>query len=176
METADTTGNIEQIRDIIFGTQMRDYDRRFAQLEERLLKDSSDLRDELRDRHTSLEEFIRREIESLAERIAGEQRGRGTQLSDLAAQLEQLGRAADRRFSETAEATARAQRELHGELARQGASFAEELQRQACELNATLKREVDVLHAHKADRATLGALFADLAQRLADESRKPDDT
>ena len=175
MDTADTTGNIEQIRDIIFGTQMRDYDRRFAQLEERLLKDSSDLRDELRNRYTSLEEFIRREIESLAERLAGEQRGRAAQLSELAAQFEQLSRAADRRFAETGEEAARAQRELRGEVARQGASFAEELQRRAYELTTALKREADELHARKADRAALGALFADLAQRLADEFRKPDD-
>jgi predicted transcriptional regulator len=69
----------------------------------------------------------------------------------------------------------RAQRELRGELARQGASLAEELQRRAYELNAAIKREADELHARKADRAALGALFADLAQRLADEFRKPND-
>lgn len=174
METADTTGNIEQIRDIIFGAQMRDYDRRFAQLEERLLKDSSDLRDELRNRHNSLEEFIRREIESLSERIAGEQRGRAAQLAEVAGSLDQLGRTADRRFGEMSEDVARQTRDLRGEVARHAATFAEELQRRAYELSTALKRETDELHARKADRAALGALFADLAQRLADEFRKPD--
>jgi hypothetical protein len=175
METADTTGNIDQIRDIIFGAQMRDYDRRFAQLEERLLKDSADLRDELRNRYNSLEEFIRREMESLSERITGEQRGRTAQLQELAGSLEQLNRTAERRFAETGEEAARAHRELRGEVARHAASFAEELQRRAYEFNAALKREADELHARKADRATLGAVFADLAQRLAEEFRKPDD-
>jgi hypothetical protein len=174
METADTTGNIEQIRDIIFGAQMRDYDRRFAQLEERLLKDSADLRDELRNRYNSLEEFIRREIESLSERIAGEQRGRTAQLSEVAGGLDQLSRTADRRFGEMGEEVARQTRDLRGEVARHAASLAEELQRRAYEFNTALKRETDELHARKADRAALGALFADLAQRLADEFRKPD--
>lgn len=176
METADTTGNIDQIRDIIFGAQMRDYDRRFQQLEERLLKDSADLRDDLRNRYNSLEEFIRHELESLSERIAGEQRGRTTQIQELAGSLEQVNRTAERRFTETGEETARTQRELRGEVARHAASFAEELQRRVYELNAALKREADELHARKADRATLGALFADMAQRLAEEFRKPDDT
>ena len=176
METADTTGNIEQIRDTIFGAHMRDYDRRFAQLEERLLKDSPDLRDELRNRYSSLEEFIRREIESLSERIAGEQGGRAAQVAEVAGALEQLGRTADRRFGELGEDLSRQTRDLRGEAARQGASFAEELQRRVYELNAALKREADELHTRKADRAALGALFADLAQRLADEFRKPDGT
>jgi vacuolar-type H+-ATPase subunit I/STV1 len=175
MDTADATGNIDQIRDIIFGAQMRDYDRRFAQLEERLLKDSADLRDELRQRYSSLEEFIRRELEALSERIGGEHRGRTAQVQELAGSLEQLSRTAERRFSEASEETARAARELRGEVARHAASLAEELQRRAYEANAALKREADELHARKADGATLGALFADLAQRLAEEFRKPDD-
>jgi gas vesicle protein len=172
MDQTDTApGNIDQIRDIIFGAQMRDYDRRFAQLEERLLKDSADLRDEMRNRYTSLEEFIRREIESLSERIAGEQRNRTGQVQELGGALEQLSRTADRRFTETGEELTRGQRDLRGELARHASGFSEELQRRVNELNSALKRETDELHTRKADRAALGALFADLAQRLADEFR-----
>jgi len=170
-QTETAPGNIDQIRDIIFGAQMRDYDRRFAQLEERLLKDSADLRDEMRNRYTALEEFIRREIESLSERISGEQRNRTGQVQELGGALEQLSRTADRRFTETGEELARGQRDLRGELARHASGFSEELQRRVNELNSALKRETDELHTRKADRAALGALFADLAQRLADEFR-----
>ncbi len=35
------TGNLEKVRDILFGAQMRDYDRRFARLEERLVKEAA---------------------------------------------------------------------------------------------------------------------------------------
>ena len=95
MDQAETGGNIDQIRDIIFGAQMRDYDRRFAQLEERLLKDSADLREELRQRYASLEEYIRREMDTLNERISGEQRGRVSQLQELAGTLETVHRTAN---------------------------------------------------------------------------------
>src|SRR5262245_36278718 len=42
---ADPAGgaSLDKVRDILFGVQMRDYERRFARLEERLLKDTSDL-------------------------------------------------------------------------------------------------------------------------------------
>ena len=36
MPTPPDTGNVDKIRDILFGSQMRDYDRRFSTLEERL--------------------------------------------------------------------------------------------------------------------------------------------
>jgi len=39
-------GNVDQIRDIIFGAQMRDYEKRFIRLEERLLSESDSLRGE----------------------------------------------------------------------------------------------------------------------------------
>jgi DNA anti-recombination protein RmuC len=168
-------GNIDQIRDIIFGAQMRDYDRRFAQLEERLLKDSADLRDELSRRYTALEDYIRREIEALGERLAGEQRSRSTQLQDLGGALEQLNRTADRRITELSEESARGQRDIRADLARQAATLGEDLQRRTAELGGALKREADELHTRKVDRAALGALFAEVAARLADELRRPND-
>jgi phage-related minor tail protein len=168
-------GNIDQIRDIIFGAQMRDYDRRFMQLEERLLKDSADLREELGRRHTALEAYIRREIEALGERLSTEQRNRTGQVQEVTANLDQLGRHVERRFGETGEESNRAQRELRGELVRQAAEFDEQLHRRSSELGAALKRESDELHSRKADRAMLGALFAELAARVAEELKRPND-
>ena len=178
-DPADTNGgpgNIDQIRDIIFGAQMRDYDRRFLQLEERLLKDSADLREELGRRHTALEAYIRREIEALSERLVAEQRSRAGQIEAVTGNLDQLGRHVDGRFGEAGEETNRAHRELRGELVRQATEFDTQLQRRSSEFGAALKREADELHTRKADRAMLGALFADLAARLAEELKRPNDT
>jgi len=35
-------GNVDKIRDILFGSQMRDYESRFARLEETLIKETLD--------------------------------------------------------------------------------------------------------------------------------------
>lgn len=164
--------NIDQIRDIIFGTQMKDYDRRFAQLEERLLKDSADLREELSRRYTTLEEFIRREIDALSDRLVAEQRSRTASLQELGGALEQANRNAERRMAELGEESARGQRELRADLSRQTVSLTEDIQRRSTELSGSLKRESDELHTRKVDRAALGAMFADVAARLAEEFRK----
>lgn len=164
--------NIDQIRDIIFGTQMKDYDRRFTQLEERLLKDSADLREELSRRYAALEDYIKREIDALGDRLVAEQRSRTTSLQELGGALEQLNRSSDRRMNEMSEETARTNRELRADLSRQASSLTEDIQRRSTELSGSLKRESDELHTRKVDRAALGAMFAEVAARLADEFRK----
>src|SRR5215210_3122558 len=68
------SGNIDKIRQILFGGQMRDYEKRFSRLEERLLKESADLRDETKKRFDALEAFVRSEFEALSERLVAEQR------------------------------------------------------------------------------------------------------
>ena len=35
-------GNLDKVRDLLFGGQMRDYDRKFARLEERLVKETAE--------------------------------------------------------------------------------------------------------------------------------------
>ena len=47
-------GNLDKVRNILFGAQSRDYERRFARLEERLAKETADLRDDMRRRFDSL--------------------------------------------------------------------------------------------------------------------------
>ena len=57
--SAEQGGNVDKIRDILFGNQMREYDSRFARLEETLLKESSDLKESVRKRIDTLESFFK---------------------------------------------------------------------------------------------------------------------
>src|SRR5947209_505376 len=62
-------GNIDKIRDILFGSNMREYEQRFARLEEALRKESSDLRDTTRRHLESLEGFVQKELTALEARM-----------------------------------------------------------------------------------------------------------
>src|SRR5262245_38466407 len=64
--------NLDKVRDILFGSQMRDVERRFARLEERLIKETQDLKDDVKRRLEALENFARKESESLADQLRGE--------------------------------------------------------------------------------------------------------
>src|SRR5438445_469176 len=69
--------NLEKVRDILFGAQMRDQDRRFGRLEERLAKDLADVREETKARLESLEAYLKKEVQSLVDRLKNESSQRG---------------------------------------------------------------------------------------------------
>src|SRR5262245_5515000 len=69
-------GNVDKIRDILFGSQMRDYEIRFARLEETVVKETSELRDSSRRRFDQLEQYIKREFETLESRLKAEREER----------------------------------------------------------------------------------------------------
>jgi len=66
------TANVDKIRDIIFGSQMRDYEKRFLRLEERLTADAQALREDTKKRFDTLEAFVQKEIDSLSQRLKTE--------------------------------------------------------------------------------------------------------
>ena len=70
-------GNLDKVRDLLFGAQMRDMEKHFARLEERLQKDLTELKEETRGRFESLEGFLRTEIESLTDQLEAEQNAPG---------------------------------------------------------------------------------------------------
>ena len=75
-------GNVDKIRDILFGTQMRDYESRFARLEETLIKETVEIRETSRRRFEQLESFIHKEFENVQARFKSERDDR----TDVASQ------------------------------------------------------------------------------------------
>jgi hypothetical protein len=53
--------NLEKVRDLLFGVQMRDYDRKFTTLEERIVRETSELREDVKKRLTAIEQLLARE-------------------------------------------------------------------------------------------------------------------
>lgn len=64
--------NVDKIRDILFCSQIREYERRFSQLELRLTKEASDLREDILRKLESIESYARNEIEALNAAVRSE--------------------------------------------------------------------------------------------------------
>src|SRR3974390_3356973 len=75
--------NVDKIRDILFGANLREYEKRFARLEERLTKSSDALREGLKKRFDSLESYVREAIDSLGQRLKSEKSERAEALKEL---------------------------------------------------------------------------------------------
>lgn len=64
---------MEQVREILFGAQLKDMEVRFKRQEERLLREIHDVKDSLKKRLDSLENFMKSEVSSLLDRVRREQ-------------------------------------------------------------------------------------------------------
>src|SRR5579862_2994368 len=65
-------GNVDKIRDILFGSQMRDYEARFVRLEEALVKETMEIRETNRRRFDQIEAYMRKEFEAVQARFKSE--------------------------------------------------------------------------------------------------------
>ena len=72
--------SMEQVRELLLGTQMQDVENRFQRLEERFQRDLSDLKDSVKNRIESLESFMKSESASFLHRLHEEQEERGAAL------------------------------------------------------------------------------------------------
>lgn len=165
--------NLEKIRDILFGAQVDDFEKKFARLEERLLKETADSRAETKKRFDSLESFIRKEVESLADRLRGEQEERMDAGKDLSRELRETAKGLEKKLGALDEQTTKGQRELRQQILDQSKALTEEIRTRVRESSTALSKEIKELRAEKTDRTALAGLFTEAAMRLTNESKTP---
>jgi hypothetical protein len=171
LSTADAASdsNIDQLRDIIFGGQMREYERRFARMEERIAKELADVREEVRDRCTTLERYVRDELESITVELRASQQSRTADERRLSQSIVDAAKGAEERIAALSDLVGM----QHGELLEQTKTITDDVQRRHADLLALVERDAAELRDGKADRSALSALFMEVALRLRGESVVP---
>jgi hypothetical protein len=170
---AASAGNVDKIRDILFGSHIKDYEIRFARLEESLQQQTADLRDSTRKRLDALENYVRKEVEALQARGKAERDERLEAAKQLTREIKDCNDAVSKKLREMddqGEETARALRE---DILRQSKDLLDEMRTRTVELNALLDRRVQELTHSKTDRAALAGLFSEISLRLKDEFEIP---
>jgi len=162
-------GNVDKIRDILFGSNMRDYEQRFARLEEALKKESSDLRETSRRHLESLETFVHKEFAALEARLNTEREERTESHSRLAADLSSASSSIHKKIGEIESHEAHAKREIRNDLLQQSKELTDAIRGKGEELIALLERRAQELQHAKTDRAALAGLFNEVALRLTDQ-------
>ena len=168
-----TAGNVDKIRDILFGTQMRDYESRFARLEETLIKETLEIRETGRRRHEQLESYIRKEFETVQARMKTERDERTDSAAALSRELKELGDSLSRRIRDLDDRGSNNERELRNDLLKQARDLTEEIRARHEELSSLLEKRVHELRDGKTDRAALASLFTEVALRLSDQFQIP---
>lgn len=168
-----SAGNLDKVREILFGGQMRDSERRVARLEERLARDTNELRDDLRKRVAALEQFVRDELTTLSDRLRQEVEERTDGHRTLAQQIGDAARTFEKKTAQIDDQLARAQRDLRQQLLDIQQGLTDDLKAKADEVMARLAHESGELRNDKADRSTIAALLSEMAMRLNNELTLP---
>jgi hypothetical protein len=166
-------GNIDKIRDIIFGSQMRDYEHRFARLEEALKKESSDLRETTRRHLEALESYVHKEVAALETRLNTERQERTDNHTRIANELSATSATILKKIGEVENQEAQAKREIRNDLLQQSKELSDSIRHKAEELGSLLDRRVQELQHAKTDRTGLANLFSEVALRLTDQFKVP---
>jgi hypothetical protein len=166
-------GNLDKIRDILFGAQMRDMDKHFARLEERLQKDILELKEEARGRFASLEEFLRKEMETLSDQVKAEQTTRHEAVQTLTQELKETAKLFEQRTQQAEEHIVKTQRELRQHILDQSRTLRDEFWDRYRELSEATDRGMQELRVEKTDRGALAVLLTEMAMRLGNEYLLP---
>lgn len=158
--------NVDQIRDILFGGQMRDYERRFQELNQRLEADLARLRDAQDKRLAQIDKRIDDQLDKLGKLLRQEIQDRNSAVDDLESRLQQAARTARAEINKSLDALGQ---EIAASDERQRAALADAqagLQAHIGETESALSRSGAELRAEKVGREDLAALLTEFALRL----------
>jgi exonuclease VII large subunit len=86
--------NVDQIRDILFGGQMRDYERRFQELHQRLEAELARMRDAHEKRLAQIDKRVDDQLDKIGKLLRQEVQDRNRSVDDLESRLQQAARTA----------------------------------------------------------------------------------
>ena len=169
----DENGKVDRIRDILFGSQMRDYDSRFQRLDERLTRDSMEARNEVQKRIDGLENFLKSEVQSLGNRLNAEQTDRGNAIARLAHDLAETARTLEGKIKYLDEQSATEMHDLREQLLEQSKALTAEIKDKHDQMKAGLDHETEQIRNAMTGRESLAEMLSEVALRLKNEFHVP---
>ena len=169
----DESGNVDRIRDILFGSQMRDYDSRFQKLHERVSHETGEIRGDLQRQLQAFETFLKGEIESMMNRLRGEHAERTQAMEQLAQQLAETARGLELKIGNLDTQAAQDIRDLRERLLYQSKSLSDEFKEKHEQLKTQLEQESGQIRDAMTGRESLAEMLSELALRLKREFRVP---
>ncbi len=165
-------GNMDKIRDILFGNQVKDFEKQFASMENRLAQESSELKGELIKRIDALEVYVKQEIKDINGRIKNESNDRVESHKLIQSELKQGVESLSKKLVQDEENLALKSTELRDQILEQSKQLSEEILAKYDQASKNLKQISQQLEDAKVNRSDLSGFFLELAMRLSNDKNK----
>jgi predicted nucleic acid-binding Zn-ribbon protein len=169
----DGGANIDKVRDILFGGQMRAVESRLQGLEERIMREQATMRSDFNKQLADLDASAKRDAQALGERLVAERTKRTEDLKALSSEIKEVLRSLEKRHVKLEELSGLADAEIRDQIMQQSRAISAEIERLSQRVTADLNREVASLRHDKTDVSAIVSVFSDMATRLAGDSRPP---
>lgn len=170
---ADAERNVDQIRDILFGGQMRDYERRFQELGQRLEAEMGRLRETQDKRLAQMDKRIDEQFEKVGKQLRQEISDRNQAVDDLESRMQQAARTARTEINNALDGLGGELGAVDERLRDALAELGSVLDERASEAATSLSRASAELRAEKVGREDMSALLTELALRLKGDFELP---
>ena len=202
-KTPAPSNSMDQVRDLLMGTQLKDMENKFQRQEDRLLREISDLRDSFKSRIESLENFMKSETSTLMHRLREEQTERAAAIKDeqrerlealkneqrerqeamradsftqLAKDLSALEEAIDRKLTALSGTLDTAERELRHLMLSENARLSNNTDEKYKEALDALSTTASQIRHDMASRSQVSGLFTEMAVKLSGYWSTDDET
>ncbi len=159
--TGATGESLEQVRDLLFGTEMRALDRRVQRIEERLGREITALRSDLKQRLDSMQRELASEVEVLSSGLTEMKSDRDSRVEEAMARVQESAEAVETRLED---------------LRVEASAAHEELRLSSLEDGRDIRSEMS--EARTEDQKRLARVFAHLArfmdQGATQTTKKPE--
>ena len=161
---------VDKIRELLFGNQMQDYDRRFSKLEERFLQRFKDIESETARNLNAFESNGKKQVESLVCQFREEKDLRAEADTELERTLREQNQALEKRLRATSDQLSQLERDIADRLTQEAQSLREEIKRRNDDLQHAIEKMFSELSNVKTDRKLLAGLFVEVAKCLNQDS------
>lgn len=173
--SADGT-SMEQVRDLLFGTQFKEMEIRLQRQEERFQREVADAKDALKNRLDSLENFMKSETASLLGRLNAEKAERDSMFKDSKREFDEALKLEQRERSESVRSEQRERSEALAQAAKDLAAGVDMLERKLAGLSHTLdSTERELRQLLLTESGSLSAKIEEKYQQALDTMRRTSD-
>ncbi|MDH3493967.1 MAG: hypothetical protein OEM82_10485 [Acidobacteriota bacterium] len=167
-ERVGDADNIDKIRDILFGVQVREFEQKISALETRFNLELKTIREETREQIEKLEQIVNKEISALTDEVQGEVNLRVDGLKAVSGEIARTSNELDEKFSKVNAVSAKNESEIR-QIRDRSAELEGSIRKKLEEVVSAVDQETKEIRDQKADRAALADLFTEMAMRLAKE-------
>ena len=165
-ETAAAPESLDKVRDILFGGQMRDYERRFNELNARLEAELARMREAQDKRLAQIDKRVDDQLEKLGKLLRQEIQDRNRSIDDVESRLQQASRTARGEVATALESHGQELASADERLRAALADLHKATTARAGDTDAALTRMSAELRGEKVGRDDLAALLTEFALRL----------